>query len=273
MLPGESEEITEAGCRHYNMWMPYYVESIDPRRVNHENGRRICIRYIDFVHKLLGQNEAQTLFCLDFQAHPFVHPERKPKVMACLLGAQGAGKTTIPKVSESMMGQRHCCNTTMPERLVANGNWASASKKQAVINEVPPDRVAAAMDDLKPLVTDSPLECKSMGKDPTWVPSVIQLWLTSNYLSALSKVINDKERRYWISYATSYWEEYANSLPPEQTNRFWSELHADLECDDFLYTLWEFCKRRAYRYAYGCILTVSFRPLHPFHAVSCRYIG
>ena len=25
--------------------------------------------------------------------------------------------------------------------------------------------------------------------------------------------------------------------------------------------------------AYGCILTVSFRPLHPFHAVSCRYIG
>eukprot|EP00966_Prymnesium_polylepis_P161950 3742920-Prymnesium_polylepis.1 len=89
--------------------------------------------------------------------------------MACLLGAQGAGKTTIPKVSENMMGQRHCCTTTLPERLVGNGNWASAGKKQAVINEVPPDRVKKVMDDLKSLVTDSPLECKSMGKDPTWV--------------------------------------------------------------------------------------------------------
>eukprot|EP00966_Prymnesium_polylepis_P122309 2827526-Prymnesium_polylepis.1 len=102
------------------MWTPYYVETIDPGGVDIENGRRICIEYIHFMHMLLGEE----------QAHPFVHPHLKPKVMACLLGAQGAGKTTIPKVSENMMGERHCFNTTLPERLVGNGNWASASKKQ-----------------------------------------------------------------------------------------------------------------------------------------------
>eukprot|EP00966_Prymnesium_polylepis_P095672 2216818-Prymnesium_polylepis.1 len=103
------------------------------------------------------------------------------------------------------------------------------------------------MNDLKPLITDSPLECKSMGKDPTWVPSVVVVWLTSNYLTALSHAVNEKERRYWLAYCTSYWEEYANSLPPEQTNAFWRQKNAELTSDDFLYVLWEFFKRRAYR--------------------------
>ena len=247
MQPGEPEEIVVGKTRHYNMWTPYYVETIDPSRVDMKNGRRICIKYIHFVHMLLGGEEVQTLFALDFQAHPFVHPHLKPKVMACLLGAQGAGKTTMPKVSEYIMGQSHCCTTTLPERLVENGNWASASKKMAVINEVPPDRVKKAMDDLKPLITDSPLECKSMGKDPTWLPSVISLWLTSNYLTALQHAASEKERRYWFAYCTSYWEEYANSLPPEETNAFWTKLHDELASDDFLYVLWEFYKRRSYR--------------------------
>eukprot|EP00966_Prymnesium_polylepis_P075786 1757169-Prymnesium_polylepis.1 len=123
------------------MWTPYYVETIDPNSVDIENGRRICINYFEFIHKLLGDEKAQTMYLLDFQAHPFVHPHLKPKVAACLLGAQGAGKTTVPTVSENMMGGTHCCNTSLPERLVGNGNWASASKKQAVVNEVPPERV------------------------------------------------------------------------------------------------------------------------------------
>eukprot|EP00966_Prymnesium_polylepis_P134994 3120031-Prymnesium_polylepis.1 len=141
MQPGEPEEIVRGKRRDYNMWTPYYVESIDPQSVDFDKGRQICIRYIDFVDKLLGEDTPQTMMLLDFQAHPFVHPHLKPKVMACLLGAQGAGKTNVPKVSENMMGERHCCSTTLPERLVGNGNWASANKKQVVINEVPPDRV------------------------------------------------------------------------------------------------------------------------------------
>ena len=247
MQPGEPEEIVRGKRRDYNMWTPYYVESIDPQSVDFDKGRQICIRYIDFVDKLLGEDTPQTMMLLDFQAHPFVHPHLKPKVMACLLGAQGAGKTNVPKVSENMMGERHCCSTTLPERLVGNGNWASANKKQVVINEVPPDRVKKVMNDLKPLVTDSPLECKSMGKDPTWVPSVVALWLTSNFLTALAHAVNEKERRYWLTYCTSYWEEYANRFPTEQTHKWWRQLTADLACDDFLYVFWEFCKRRAYR--------------------------
>ena len=160
MKPGGSSE----GDTHYNMWKPYYVESIDPKSVDFEEGRRICIVYIDFLHKLFGEEEKQTMMCLDWKAHLFIFPHLKPKVMPCLLGFQGGGKTTVGVVAENMMGGTHCYTTTKPEWLVGNGNWAVANKKLAVINEVPPESVKKVLNEIKPLVTDSPLEHKSMGK-------------------------------------------------------------------------------------------------------------
>ena len=89
----------------YNMWKEYPVKSI--KEWNRKEGKRIVIKYLDFVHKLFGQDTQQTMFGLKWQAHPFQHPGEKPTVMACLLGPQGGGKTTFLTVSMDMMGAWH----------------------------------------------------------------------------------------------------------------------------------------------------------------------
>ena len=87
----------------YNVWREYRVHQI--KTWDRAEGRRIVIKYLDFVHKLLGSERRQTMFFLRWQAHPFQHPGSKPQVMACLLGPQGGGKTTVVEVSMHMMAQ------------------------------------------------------------------------------------------------------------------------------------------------------------------------
>ena len=225
----------------YNMWREYRVTAItDWDRVN---GRRIVIKYIDFLHKMFGRVKKQTVFALDWQAHPFQHPGEKPQVMACLLGPQGAGKTTYFEVTTHMMGPDQCYNTINPDQNVygKNGTACIANVKFINIQEVDASKVGPYISGLRPIVTDATLEVKSMGQDPFNIDSLHVVGLSSNFLGAMN-VDSEQERRFWTVYCTAYWSNAFDTA--EELDAFFTEFKMQLASNDFIAEYHLFCKRR-----------------------------
>ena len=232
-------DFDEENC--YNLWKGYRCANV--KSWNRENGKRIVIKFIDFVHHLLGDDKAQTMFALDWLAHPYIHPGGKPQVMACLLGPQGGGKTTFFQVHHYMMGDEQCYVTNNPDQNVygKNGTACIADKKFINIQEVPADKVRPYIDGLRPVVTDPRLEVKTMGKDPINVDSAHVNGLSSNFLNALT-VDSEEERRFWIVYATLYWAKHF--LTAAELKEFFETFHEELQSDDFLGEMYRFCLKR-----------------------------
>ena len=232
-------DFDEENC--YNLWKGYRCANV--QSWNRENGKRIVIKFIGFVHHLLGDAKAQTIFALDWLAHPYIHPAGKPQVMACLLGPQGGGKTTFFQVHHYMMGDEQCYVTNNPDQNVygKNGTACIADKKFINIQEVPADKVRPYIDGLRPVVTDPRLEVKSMGKDPINIDSAHVLGLSSNFLNALT-VDSEEERRFWIVYATTYWAK--RFATPAELKEFFETFHEELQSDDFLGEFYRFCLKR-----------------------------
>ena len=191
----------------YNMWREYAIKQV--MHWDRAKGRRIVIKYLDFVHKLLGSEKKQTVFFLKWQAHPFQHPGEKPTVMASLLGPQGGGKTSAIGVITDMMGKDQVYTTKDPDQNVygKNGTTCIANKKFINVQEVKAEKVGPFISGLRPIITDDTIEVKGMGMNPINIESLHMVALTSNFLDAMS-VDTEAERRFWVAYCTNYWVDY-----------------------------------------------------------------
>ena len=219
----------------YNLWKTFAVDKIE--NWDELEGRRLVIKYIKFTHDLFGQDRAQTVFGLKWQAHPIQHPGEKPCVMACLLGQQGCGKSLWLDVPSYLMGRENAYMTTNPDQNVysKNGTTCIVGVKYINIQEVDADKIKPFISGLCPLVTDPTVEVKGMGLNPINVESLHMIALSSNFLNAMT-VDSDDERRFWIPHAVAW----TADMSAEERNAFFGEFAGELKSDCFLAELKRF---------------------------------
>lgn len=204
------------GIRYVNAYLPRTVPKADPNWQDHE-AWRICQHHIENVFT----SNANLL--IQWMAHNVQFPGVKILWAPILIGIEGDGKTTIANMLKSAMGRPNVQDVST-EALFSDFNaWAEGACVR-VMDEirVPGERRSAAMNKLKPVITNETVEMVRKGKDGKEVINVTNYIAMSNHGDALALTENDRrwavmktrfDTRAQKDAATGddYWEALANA--------------------------------------------------------------
>lgn len=201
------------GIRYINSYLPKTVPNIDPDWKSHM-AWRLCE---DHIRNVLP-NDADAL--IKWMAHNVQKPGVKIRWSPIIVGVQGDGKTSISNMMKAAMGYRNV-KPVSPEAMFSDFNgWAEGACVR-VLEEirVAGERRTAAMDKLKPLITNDDIEVVRKGSNGVTVANVTNYLALTNHIDALA--IDEGDRR-WGVMKTRFKsrEQLLEEIPAE----YWEEL-------------------------------------------------
>lgn len=174
------------GIRYVNSYLPRTVPDPDPNWREHE-AWKICKHHIETVFTSNSKSLIQWL------AHNVQLPGLKILWSPILIGLEGDGKTTVANILKAAMGRPNVQEVS-PEALFSDFNsWAEGACVR-VMDEirVPGERRTAAMNKLKPVITNETVEVVRKGKDGKEIINVTNYIAMSNHIDALALTENDR---------------------------------------------------------------------------------
>lgn len=175
-----------------NSYLRASVPLADPAWIQHEAWHVVR----DHIHNVLPDG-ADIL--IQWMAHNVQHPGLKILWAPVLVGVEGDGKTTIGMdVMAAAMGAGHV-RPVSPEAMFSEfTGWASGACVR-VLEEIriQGERRTAAMDKLKPLITNSVIEVVRKGADGNSVPNVTNYIALTNHIDALAISAGDRRWGVW----------------------------------------------------------------------------
>lgn len=204
------------GIRFVNSYLPRTVPAHEPDWQANE-AWKICHDHIDNVFT----GNAKTL--IQWMAHNVQFPGVKILWSPILIGVEGDGKTTIANMLKVAMGRPNVQDVSVEALFSDFNSWAEGACVR-VMDEirVPGERRSAAMNKLKPVITNETVEVVRKGKDGKEIINVTNYIAMSNHVDALALTENDRR---WAVMKTrfrtkaqkddatgdQYWEDLANA--------------------------------------------------------------
>ena len=176
---------------------------------------------------------------IQWLAHNVQFPGKKILWSPIIVGVQGDGKTTLAtKILQAAMGAKNV-KTVSPEAMFSDfTGWAEGACVR-VLEEirVQGERRTAAMDKLKPLITNDEIEIVRKGFDGKQVANVTNYIACTNHMDALA--LDEGDRR-WGVMKTRF--ETREAMLAEQSqddwNNYWNMLHEAIDCHPGVIRSW-----------------------------------
>jgi hypothetical protein len=179
----------------YNLWTPFYGE-----KLLQDSNISVNQEYIDFFRnhlRILSGNDGNIQNYFEkWIAHCLQYPEQK-STCPILISQQGAGKGTLNKTIQLLLGGNKYLETTNPLRDI----WGAFNSQMADsffvnINEVGKKDMLDSMGLLKALVTDPSLTINTKGLIQYKITSYHRFIFTTNNIDPIH--IEKGDRRFWI---------------------------------------------------------------------------
>lgn len=201
------------GIRYVNTYLPRNVPAADPNWREHE-AWQVVDGYMEFVY------QSNKKYLLQWMAHNVQRPGVKILWSPILIGVEGDGKTTIGNILTAAMGRMNVRNVSQEALFSDFNSWAEGACVR-VMDEirVPGERRTAAMNKLKPVITNPTVEVVKKGKDGREVLNVTNYIAMSNHEDALALTENDRR---WMVMRTRF--KSKAQLHAETTREWWGAI-------------------------------------------------
>ena len=188
--------IPPANC--YNIWKPFRMEMlnivIEPEdKLKVKEG---VDKWINHIRILCGNNDKYTDWFLRWLGQALVYPAYKT-TCPCFVSREGAGKGTLLKLLEKIMGKSKVFETTDPERdVIGHFNQLMANAFIVNINEANANVLRAGGDGkIKGLITDTNLTINGKNEKPYVMKSYHRFIRSSNGENPLGTFTRADDRR------------------------------------------------------------------------------
>lgn len=211
----------------YNMWRPFAMEKI----INYENKQDELNIILNHIKILCDHNELVYDYFIKWIAQMIQYPDVKT-ICPTLISNQGAGKGTLLKLFEKMLGGNKYFETTNPMRDVwgdFNGRMANAFLVN--LNELSKKDTIDCDSKIKGLITDQRLTINSKGIEQYDIKSFHRFIITTNNLEPINTSYDD--RRNLIVRSSD--ELIGNK-------EYFNKLHLILDDENVIKTCYEFFK-------------------------------
>lgn len=180
---------------------------------------------LEYFFDVLANGEVAIYhWLLSWCADIFQHPETKPGTALVLVGKPGAGKTFLGEhLLRPIIGPRHSALAPNMERALGHFNADMAGKVFIQCDEALNSRRRADANKLKALITDRTIRVELKGRDPYVLDDCSRWCFTSNNIHEAVAVVDGRaDRRYQINEVS---DRYTPRKYPEESKRFWTEMH------------------------------------------------
>lgn len=222
IFAGKGELVEESGSTWINLWK---APTLEPKEGAYPNIERI----LDW---LTGHDAGGVEWLCHWLALKVQNPEIVPKV-AVVMGTQpGAGKGTLYRVIQEMLGEDNCTNIGRAAlESQFNARWAQklfCLADEVVSNDNSPD----VANRLKMLIDSTYIELEGKGKDQVSVKNRLA-WIFASNDKISPVVVEDGDRRYTVftNYddVASDYVEAVNSLYQEDRVTVTPEFYAEIQ--------------------------------------------
>ena len=172
----------------YNLWMPFEAEKIESYTPNKE-ALEMILNHI----KILCNNEQEVAdYFIKWIGQMIQYPAIKT-ICPTLISLEGAGKGTLNKLIQKMLGQKKCIETTNPSRDVwGQFNSCMTSAFFVNLNELSKKDTLEAEGKIKALITDGNLWVNPKGVNQFEINSYHRFFITTNKLEPVSTSTGDR---------------------------------------------------------------------------------
>lgn len=174
-----------------NMWKPFAMEEIESYKPMLD-ARDIILNHI----KILCDNDDDVYnYFIRWIAQMIQYPEDK-SICPIMISDEGAGKGTLLKLLERMLGRNKILVTTTPSKNVWGGSSNSQMKNAFLVNlnEMNQRESYGAEGQIKELITDPTIIIKELYSNPITVNSYHRFIVTSNNDEAVTKKAGDRRK-------------------------------------------------------------------------------
>lgn len=172
----------------YNLWTQYEAEKIDTYTPNLE-ALNVILNHI----KILCNNEQVVAdYFIKWIGQMIQYPAVKT-ICPTMISNEGAGKGTLNKLIQNMLGSKKCLETTNPSRDVwGQFNGCMSSAFFVNLNELSKKDTLEAEGKIKALITDGNLVINSKGTNQFEIKSYHRFFITTNKLEPISTSSGDR---------------------------------------------------------------------------------
>lgn len=172
----------------YNLWMPFEAEKI----VNYTPNKEALDMILNHI-KILCNNEVEVAdYFIKWIGQMIQYPAVKT-ICPTLISEEGAGKGTLNKLIQKMLGQKKCLESTNPSRDVwGNYNYCMTNSFFVTLNELSKKDTQDAEGKIKALITDGNLWVNPKGVNQFEINSYHRFFITTNKLEPISTSSGDR---------------------------------------------------------------------------------
>jgi hypothetical protein len=172
----------------YNLWLPFEAEKITTYTPN-QDALDMVLNHI----KILCNNEqAVADYFIKWIGQMIQYPAVKT-ICPTLISEEGAGKGTLNKLIQRMLGSKKCMETTNPGRDVwGQYNHCMTSSFFVTLNELSKKDTQDAEGKIKALITDGNLWVNPKGVNQFEINSYHRFFITTNKLEPISTSNGDR---------------------------------------------------------------------------------
>ena len=172
----------------YNLWMPFEAEKIEDYTPNQEALDTI-LNHI----KILCNNEQEVAdYFIKWIGQMIQYPAIKT-ICPTMISNEGAGKGTLNKLIQKMLGNKKCMETTNPSRDVwGQFNSCMISSFFVNLNELSKKDTIEAEGKIKALITDGNIFVNPKGVNQFEIKSYHRFFITTNKLEPISTSNTDR---------------------------------------------------------------------------------
>ena len=173
----------------YNLWTPFECEKYTTPYTKNDEALQLILNHI----KILCNNDAAVSdYFIKWIGQMIQYPANKT-VCPVIISKQGAGKGTLMRLLEKMLGKSKCIESTNPSRDVwGNFNGLMANAFFVNLNELSKKDTAETEGQFKGLVTDPHIHINNKGIGQVEIRSYHRFLITTNNEDPIKTSVDDR---------------------------------------------------------------------------------
>ena len=174
--------------RVYNLWTPFEAEKIETYTPNVE----ALNMFLNHIKILCNNEQVVADYFIKWVGQMIQYPAVKT-ICPTMISNEGAGKGTLNKLIQKMLGSKKCMETTNPSRDVwGQYNHSMTSVFFVNINELSKKDTLEAEGKIKALITDGNLWVNPKGVNQFEINSYHRFFITTNKLEPIATSSGDR---------------------------------------------------------------------------------
>jgi len=212
----------------YNLWTPFECEKHTDNYTKSDEGLKVILNHIKV---LCGNDDKVFDYFVKWIGQMIQYPAIKT-ICPTLISKQGAGKGTLNKLIQKMIGKSKCLETTNPSRDVwGQFNGVMSNAFFVNLNELSKKDTLEAEGKIKGLITDGTLTINSKGSNQFEINSFHRFLITTNKEDPIQT--SEDDRRNLIIRSS---DELINN------KEYFNKLHLLLEDNNVIRTCYDYFK-------------------------------